>query len=152
MIKNLIRGLYSDIFSELYEITEGKIILSGSLGLKLQNIIQREANDLDVTLLSSDWEVYNKAIKNAFKVYPNVQIRCDKLEYDVYTCFDKATKLNEFHLFVNYGDDVYITLNNIRVFNPKIQLIDKEIIMKNGQDGDKHTQDILQLKAYLNEK
>jgi hypothetical protein len=152
VIKNLIRGLYNDIFTKLYEITDGRVILSGSLGLKLQNIIQREANDLDVTLLSSDWELYNKIIKDSFKVYPSVQIRSGELQYDVYTCFDKITKLNEFHLFVNHGKDVYITLNGIRVFNPKLQLMDKEIIMKNTQDVDKHTQDITLIKNYLNEE
>jgi len=152
VIKNLIKGSYNDIFTKLYEVTDGKVILSGSLGLKLQNIIQREANDLDVTFLSSDWKIYNKTIKDLFRVYPGVQIKCGELEYDVYTCFDKITKLNEFHLFVNYAQDVYITLNGIRVFNPKVQLMDKEVIMKNSQDTDKHTQDIFLIKNYLDEK
>ncbi len=152
MIRNLIQDSYNKIFNRLYEITDGKVILSGSLSLKLQNIINRDVNDLDVTFLHSDWEVYSKTIKDLFRVYPGVQIRCGELEYDVYTCFDKVTKLNEFHLFVNYGKDVYVTFNNIRVFNPKIQLMDKEIIMKNGQDTNKHSQDIILIKNYLDEK
>jgi hypothetical protein len=69
-----------------------------------------------------------------------------------YSCFDKQTKLENFHLFVNYGKDVYITINDIRVLNPKIHLIDKEMIAKSGQDVDKHEEDIVLLKKHLNEK
>lgn len=152
MVKNVIANSYGEIFNHLYNITDGKIILSGSSGLKLQNIIQREANDLDVTFLSSDWETYGEVIKDSFRVYPGVQIRSGELEYDVYTCFDKKTKLNEFHLFVNYGKNVYISVDGIRVFNPRIQLLDKEIIMKNGQDGSKHIEDIVLIKNHLYEE
>lgn len=140
------------MFTKLYQITEGKVILSGSLGLKLQNIIEREVNDLDVNVLSSDWIEYKEIIEKTFRVYPGVQIRYGILEYDVYSCFDKVTKLNKFHLFVNYGKDVYITINNIRVLRPKIHLIDKEMIVKSGQDIDKHMDDISLIKDYLNEK
>jgi hypothetical protein len=152
VIKNLIKGSYNDIFTKLYEITDGKVILSGSLSLKLQNIIQREVNDLDVNILSSDWEIYKQAIEKSFRIYPGIEIRYGLLQYDVYTCFDKITKLNEFHLFVNYGKDIYITLNGIRVLNPTIHLIDKEMIMKSGQDVNKHVDDIILMKKHLHEK
>lgn len=151
MIRNLIKNTYSEIFNQLYKITDGKVILSGSLGLKLQNIIQREVNDLDVNILSSDWVIYKEIIEKSFRIHPGLEIRYGILEYDLYTCFDKITKLNEFHLFVNYGKDVFITLNNIRVLNPKIHLIDKEMIMKSGQDVDKHMFDIILIKNHLHE-
>jgi len=151
VIKNLIEGSYNDIFNHLYDITDGKVILSGSLGLKMQNIIKREVNDLDVNILSSDWEIYKNSIEESFRIHPSIQVRYGILEYDVYICFDKITKLNEFHLFVNYGKDVYITINDIRVLNPKIHLIDKEMIAKSGQDVNKHEEDIVLLKKHLNE-
>ena len=152
MIKNLIADSYNEIFNQLYKITDGKVILSGSLGLKLQNIIQRDINDLDVNILSSDWEVYKDIIEKSFRIHPGLQIRYGSLQYDVYTCFDKITKLNEFHLFVNYGVDVYITINGIRVLDPKIHLVDKKMIMKSGQDVDKHMQDIILMEKHLNEE
>lgn len=152
MIRNLIKNTYSEIFNQLYKITDGKVILSGSLGLKLQNIIQREVNDLDVNILSSDWVIYKEIIEKSFRIHPGLEIRYGILEYDLYTCFDKITKLNEFHLFVNYGKDIYITLNGIRVLNPTIHLIDKEMIMKSGQDVNKHVDDIILMKKHLHEK
>jgi hypothetical protein len=151
-IRNLIKEPYNRIFNCLYDITEGKVILSGSLGLKLQNIIKREVNDLDVNIFASDWEVYGSEIGKLFRVHPSIEVRYGILEYDVYNCFDKQTKLENFHLFVNYGKDVYITINDIRVLNPKIHLIDKEMIAKSGQDVDKHEEDIVLLKKHLNEK
>lgn len=151
MIRNLIKDSYSKIFNHLYDITEGKVILSGSLGLKLQNIIEREVNDLDVNILAPDWKVYRSEIEKSFRIHPSIEVRYGILEYDVYSCFDKKTKLENFHLFVNYGQDVYITLNGIRVLNPKIHLIDKEMIAKSGQDVVKHEKDISEIKKYLNE-
>jgi hypothetical protein len=151
VIKNLIKNSYSEIFNHLYDITEGKVILSGSLGLKLQNIIKRDVNDLDVNILVSDWKIYGSEIEKSFRIHPSIEIRYGVLEYDVYSCFDKKTKLENFHLFVNYGQDVYITLNGIRVLNPKIHLIDKEMIAKSGQDVIKHQEDISLIKKYLNE-
>jgi hypothetical protein len=151
VIKNLIKNSYSEIFNHLYDITEGKVILSGSLGLKLQNIIKRDVNDLDVNILVSDWKIYGSEIEKSFRIHPSIEIRYGVLEYDVYSCFDKKTKLENFHLFVNYGQDVYITLNGIRVLNPKIHLIDKEMIAKSGQDVINHQEDISLIKKYLNE-
>jgi hypothetical protein len=152
VIRNLIKDPYCKIFNHLYDITEGKVILSGSLGLKLLNIIKRDTNDLDVTLSPSDWKKYKGVIEKLYRVYPGLQLRYGGLEYDVYTCFDKITKLNEFHLFVNYGENLYVKLDNIRIFNPNIQLIDKEMIVKSGLDDSKHMEDILLIKSYIYEK
>jgi hypothetical protein len=152
VIRNLIKDSYNNIFNQLYDITEGKVILSGSLGLKLQNIIKREVNDLDVNILSYDWEIYKNDIEKSFRIHPSIQVRYGVLEYDVYSCFDKKTKLENFHLFVNYGKDIFLTLNGIRVLNPEVHLIDKEMISKSGQDVNKHEEDIVLIKKYLNEK
>jgi glutathionyl-hydroquinone reductase len=151
VIKNIIKDSYNEIFNQLYHITEGKIILGGSAGLKVLGILDRDINDLDVMLTHKDWIVYKSIIESKFRLYPNLQIKYDTLEYDVYTCFNKITKLDEFHLFVNYGQNIYINLNDIMVFNPKIHLKDKEMIAKSGQEYEKHIKDIEHIKKYFNE-
>ena len=152
MIENITTSSYNEIFNQLYKITDGKVILSGSLGLKFQNIIERDVNDLDINILYPDWLIYKSELEKSFRIYPGVQIRHGELEYDVYTCFDKKTKLNEFHLFVNYGNNVFILKENIRILSPQVHLLDKEMIMKHGENPDKHIEDINLIKAYLNEK
>lgn len=133
MIENITTSSYNEIFNQLYKITDGKVILSGSLGLKFQNIIERDVNDLDINILYPDWLIYKSELEKSFRIYPGVQIRHGELEYDVYTCFDKKTKLNEFHLFVNYGNNVFILKENIRILSPQVHLLDKEMIMKHGE-------------------
>lgn len=152
MIKGLIDNSYNEIFNNLHKITEGNIILGGSIALSVLGILHRKSNDLDVMITNEDWLSYKSKIENHYRVLPNLQIRHGILEYDVYTCFDKITKLNEFHLFVNYGQNVYLNVNGIKIFNPKIHLIDKEMIAKSGQEYEKHIEDIKHIKKYLNEK
>ena len=152
MIKGLINDSYNEIFNNLYTITDGNIILGGSISLSLLGILDRPSNDLDVMLTNQDWLRYKSKIEKYYRVYPNVQIRYGILEYDVYTCFDKVMKLNEFHLFVNYGQNIYMNFNQMRVFTPKIHLIDKEMIAKSGQEYEKHIEDIKYIKKYLNEE
>lgn len=152
MIKHLIKNSYNEIFNRLYRITDGKIIVGGSLGLRYQKIINRDINDLDMTILASDWKLYKSKIEKAFRVYPGVKIKYGILEYDVYTCFDKETKLNEFHLFVNYSNDIFNLLGDIRVLKPEYHLVDKQMMCDSGQDSDKHMLDIVDIKKYLNEK
>ena len=151
MIQNLIKKSYNDIFNTLYKITNGKVILSGSLSLKYQNIIDRDVNDLDINILHNDWKMYKTELSNSFRIYPNLKIKNKILQYDVYTCFDIETKLNEFHLFVNYSHDIFDTINQIRVLKPSYHLIDKQMILDSGQDIDKHSADIACIKSYLNE-
>ncbi len=151
MINNLINPSYSNIFDILYKITKGRIILSGSIGLKYRNIIQRNINDLDVNILSDDWELCKPEFQKYFRIYPNVKINYDILKYDVYTCFDSKTKLNEFHLFVNYSDDIFDVIDNIRILKPSYHLIDKQMIRDSGQEIEKHSTDIELIKKYLNE-
>lgn len=152
MISNLIKKSYNDIFNRLYNITDGKIILSGSLSLRYQSIISRNVNDLDVNILFDDWESYKSELYNTFRIYPNMKINYGILHYDVYTCFDKETKLNEFHLFVNYSKDIFDIINNVRVLKPSYHLIDKKMIYDSGQDIEKHSMDIDCIKMSLNEK
>ena len=60
--------------------------------------------------------------------------------------------MNEFHLFVNKGQEIYLNFNGFKVFNPKTHLIDKEMIAKSGQDSDKHYEDVFRIKSFLNDK
>jgi hypothetical protein len=152
VIKLLIKNSYNEIFNQIYRITDGKIILSGSLGLKYQSIIDRNINDLDMNILATDWEMYKTKLEKRFRIYPSVKIKYGVLEYDVYTCFDKETKLNEFHLFVNYSNDIFNLIDKIRVLKPEYHLIDKQMMYESGQNPDKHLMDILDIKKYLNEK
>jgi hypothetical protein len=151
MIKHLINESYNQIFNRLNDITEGNIIIGGSTSLVILGIIDRKCNDLDVMLTNDDWIKYKIKLESNFRIIPTLEFRCGELNYDVYTCFDKITKMNEFHLFVNYSEKIYLNYNGFRVFNPKIQLIDKEIIAKSGQEPEKHIQDIEHIKKYLNE-
>jgi hypothetical protein len=152
VIKHLIKNSYNEIFNQIYRITDGKIILSGSLGLKYQSIIDRDINDLDMNILAKDWETYKNKLEKRFRIYPSVKIKYGVLEYDVYTCFDKETKLNEFHLFVNYSNDIFNIIDKIRVLKPEYHLIDKQMMYESGQNTDKHLLDIVDIKTYLNEK
>ncbi len=152
MIKNLIKKSYSDIFDKLYEVTNGKVILSGSLSLKYRNIINRDINDLDVNILVDDWNLYKTEVQKYFKVYPNFIIKHGILYYEVYTCLDKETKLNEFHLFINHSTDIFDIMDGIRILKPSYHLIDKQMIYDSGQDVEKHLNDIELIKLYLNEE
>jgi hypothetical protein len=156
VIKHLLRESYNEIYNQLYNLTSGKIIIGGSVSLRLQSIIDRNLNDLDVNILYDDWIVYKSSLETKFKMYPSIQIKYKELKYDVYNCFDKVTKLNEFHLFVNYGCNIYNVLNlnknNVRVIKPEYHLMDKKMIFESGQDINKHLNDINSIQKYLNEK
>lgn len=152
MIKNLIENSYNQIFNKLHEITEGNVIIGGSISLVILGVLDRKCDDLDVVLTTDDWVKYKTILENNFRMIPTLQIKYKELDYDVYTCFDKLTKMNEFHLFVNKAQEIYLDFNGFRVFNPKIHLIDKEMIAESGQDSDKHYQDISRIKKFLNDK
>ena len=55
------------IFFELYELTEGKIILSGSSSLALNGVINRPVGNINVNLNKEDVEYFN-IINNEFKM------------------------------------------------------------------------------------
>jgi hypothetical protein len=143
---------YIDTFNKLYEVTNGSVILSGSMSLRYRNIIDRDINDLDVNILIDDWNLYKNTLQKHFRIHPNFIIKYDILHYEVYTCFDIKTKLNEFHLFVNYSNDIFDVINGIRLLKPSYHLIDKQMIYDSGQDVEKHLSDIESIKSYLNDK
>ena len=154
-----IKKSYADIFEDFYNITNGDIIIGGSLSLKIQNIISRDINDLDLDISKSDWYKYESKIIKKYKIYyegitslmPNV-----KYEYINNTCLNKQNK-NEFHLFINNIDTKLeyntIIYNNtpIRVRKPELVLLDKECMLLDDTTG-KHILDIAIIKKYLNEK
>ena len=152
MIDNLIKKSYKDIFDKLYTLTNGSVILSGSLSLKYRNIINRDVNDLDVNILIDDWKLYKTQLQKCFRIYPNFIIKYGILDYEVYTCLDKDTKLNEFHLFVNHSTDIFDVIDGIRILKPDYHLVDKQMIHDSGQDVEKHLSDIELIKSYLSEK
>jgi hypothetical protein len=57
-----IRKSYIEIFEDFYNITGGNIILGGSLSLRLQDIIDRDINDIDLNITKSDWNKYEMNI------------------------------------------------------------------------------------------
>ena len=149
---------YNKIFSELYNITNGSVILGGSLSLYYMKIINRNPNDLDVTMTLDDWMLYKKNIEKHFRVIPNVKMSYDGFEYEVYNCFEIKNKINEFHLFVNYDSNIFDMVDDLRILNPVYLLKVKELILKenqlyeNGELSEKHISDITSIKQYLNDK
>jgi hypothetical protein len=66
---NILKDPYNDIFNNLYELTEGNVIIGGSLSLKLQGVITREIEDIDVNVLKSDWDRYEFILNKKFRMY-----------------------------------------------------------------------------------
>jgi hypothetical protein len=154
-----IKKSYADIFEDFYNITNGDIILAGSLSLKMQGIIDRDINDIDLNISKSDWYEYNSQIIKKYKIYYEGTISLLprlKYEYIINKCLNKQNK-NEFHLFINNIDTKLeyntIIYNNtpIRVRKPELVLLDKECMLLDDTTG-KHTLDIAIIKKYLNEK
>jgi hypothetical protein len=152
-----IKKSYSDIFEYFYNVTNGDVILGGSLSLKLQNIICREVNDLDVAINKSDWDNYEHKIIKKYKIYYGQLINLPpKMNHRVCTCFNMENK-NEFHLFINNIEiDMFniIIYNNIpiRVFKPELHLLDKEYMLTDNVNNMKNMSDVDSIKKYLNEK
>jgi len=152
-----IRKSYADIFEDFYNITNGDIILGGSLSLKMQNVISRDINDLDLAINKSDWIKYESKIIKKYKIYYGQLIHLPpKLEHRVSTCFNKENK-NEFHLFINnIENDIFniVIYNNtpIRVFKPELHLLDKEYMLADDITNPKNISDVDSIKKYLNAK
>ncbi len=158
MIKDLIKKSYKDIFDNLYALTNGSVIMGGSLSLRYLGIIDRNINDLDVTFTLNDWLLYKSEIQKHFRVIPNAKIKYENFEYEIYTCFDIKTKLNEFHLFVNYESDIFSMVDDIRILKPdyllkiKSVMIDELSLYENGNNSEKHISDMECIKMYLDVK
>ena len=152
-----IKPPYKEIFKELYDITEGNIVIGGSLSLKLRGIIDREINDIDVSLSESDWLKYKLILNKNFKFYsPTLIINKDNTQNNtILTCLPK-NKNNQFHLFINHIDFPYETMiiNSI-----KYKLISEQFILKDklwmlegnhNTESAKHIKDVEDIKKWIN--
>jgi hypothetical protein len=152
-----IKPAYKKILKELYDITEGNIVIGGSLSLKLRGIIDREINDIDVSLTESDWLKYKPTLNKNFKFYsPTLIINKDNTQNNtILTCLPK-NKNNQFHLFINHIDYPYET---IIIDSIKYKLISEQFILKDklwmlednrNSQSDKHIKDVENIKKWLN--
>jgi hypothetical protein len=152
-----IKKSYANIFEDFYNITNGDIILGGSLSLRLQGVIDRDINDIDLNITISDWNIYKSQITKKYKIYHGGLLNLyPHMEYRISTCLTKENK-NEFHLFINnietnlYNmvvyDDVFI-----KVLKPELHLLDKECMLADELSNKKNLLDIESIKKFLNEK
>jgi hypothetical protein len=154
---NELKAPYNDIFNDLYTLTEGNVIIGGSLSLKLQGVITREIGDIDVNILKPDWDKYEFILNKRFRMYPGIHILNPKLgfNFEVYTCLN-SNSLGEFHLFLHYVNDIYniIEFENkpLRVLKPEFMLKDKQWILETEPELDKHRRDVESIKTWLNGK
>jgi hypothetical protein len=152
-----VKKSYVDIFEEFYNITNGDIILGGSLSLRLQNVINREINDIDLNITKSDWERYEADITKRYKIYhgPILNLK-PHMEYRISTCLTKQNQ-NEFHLFINNIETDLFNIviyndNPIKVLKPELHLLDKECMLEDDVTNLKNIADIADIKSYLNER
>lgn len=152
-----IRKSYMDIFDDFYNITNGDIILGGSLSLRLQGVIDRDINDIDLNITKSDWDKYQSDILKKYKIYygPTLNLY-PHMEYRISTCLTKENK-NEFHLFINNIEDnlfnivIYNDIS-IKVLKPELHLLDKQCMLLDDPNNEKQLSDIKSIEIYLNEK
>ena len=157
IILPFIKKSYVDIFEDFYNITNGDIILGGSLSLRLQGIIDRDINDIDMNITISDWNTYQSQITKKYKIYYGPTFNLfPHMEYRISTCLTKENK-NEFHLFINNIEDNLfniIVYNDmvIKVLKPELHLLDKEFMLMDDITNTKNNSDIECIKKHLNEK
>jgi hypothetical protein len=153
----ILKEPYNEIFEDLYEITEGNVIIGGSLSLIIHKIIDREINDIDVNILKPDWDKYEDKLNQKFRMYQGIHIFKPSLSFDfeVYTCLNKD-RSGEFHLFVNYFNDIFNLIESgnkvLRVLKPEFILKDKQWILETEPNLEKHRRDIDSIKIWLNEQ
>jgi hypothetical protein len=157
IILPFIKKSYTDIFKDFYNITNGDIILGGSLSLRLQGVIDRDINDIDLNITKSDWDKYQSNILKKYKIYYGPILNLyPHMEYRISTCLTKENK-NEFNLFINnietnlYNMVVYSDMF-IKVLKPELHLLDKEQMLMDDITNTKNISDIECIKKYLNEK
>lgn len=152
-----VRKSYVNIFEDFYNITNGNIILGGSLSLKLQGIIDREINDIDLNITISDWNLYQSDILKKYKIYHGALLNLrPSMEYRISTGLTKQNE-NEFHLFINnIENNLYniVVYNDkfIKVLKPELHLLDKECMLADDVSNEKNLSDINAIKRFLNEK
>lgn len=148
---------YANIFEDFYNITNGDIILGGSLSLRLQCVIDRDINDIDLNITISDWNKYQSQITKKYKIYHGALLNLrPHMEYRISTCLTKQNN-NKFHLFINnIESNLYNTIvyNNvlIKVLKPELHLLDKECMLMDDITNTKNILDVAAIKKYLNEK
>lgn len=146
---------YNQIFEDLYNITEGNVIIGGSLSLKLQGVITRDIEDIDVNILKSDWDKYEFNLNKKFRMYQGIHIFKPSLGFDfeIYTCLNNDRQ-GEFHLFLNYVNDIFNIIQHedktLRVLKPEFMLKDKQWILETEPELNKHRQDVESIKVWLN--
>lgn len=150
----MIKPEYQQILEDLYEISEGNIIIGGSTSLFLQGIIDRKIDDIDFNLSKDDWLKYGGKIQRYYRVYKGLHIinKDGSLNIDILTCLTKTTNV-EFHLFINHIFYPYniVKINNkeIRVLSPEIILKDKQWIVDEEPHLTKHLDDIEKIRLFL---
>ncbi len=150
----MIKPEYQQILDELYEITEGNIIIGGSTSLFLQGIINRKIDDVDFNLLKDDWLKYEGKIQRRYRVYKGLHItnKDGSLNIDIATCLTKINNV-EFHLFINHIFYPYNVVKlgdkEFRILSPEIILKDKEWIVEEEPHLTKHLDDIEKIKLFL---
>jgi hypothetical protein len=154
---NTLKDPYNDIFNDLYDLTEGNVIIGGSLSLKLQGVISREIEDIDVNILKPDWDKYEFTLNKRFRMYRGIHIFKPSLGFDfeVYNCLNN-NKEGKFHLFLNYVNDIFNVIQFedrvLRVLKPEFMLKDKLWILETESELNKHRQDVESIKIWLNGK
>jgi hypothetical protein len=148
---------YNEIFDKIYDITEGNVIIGGSLSLKLQGVIDRDILDIDVNILKTDWDIYEYKLHKEFRLYRGYHIINERIgfNFEVYTGLNK-NRCGEFHLFVNHISDIFNTIlldgKMFRVLKPEFMLKDKQWILETEPELIKHKEDIISIKKWLNEE
>lgn len=145
---------YNKIINDLLEITEHNVIIGGSVSLVLQNIINRNINDIDVNIDEDSFTKYQPLLEKHFNFYfmgiGNMYIKNNT----IYTCKHLKTK-KLINLFVTKNVTKYIKeieYNNIKlkIIDANHILLDKIDMVSRNQDVKKHSEDIIQIKNYLN--
>lgn len=147
---------YKKSITLLYEITDEKIIIGGSVALRLQNIINRDTSDIDLNMIYSDWDTYKNIIYKNFKVYPMKTVYNSNLGGNIlcYLLTEKNNKIN-FNLFINYVPNMFDVIEyqnkNIRLFKPELIMFAKEQMFESDPELIKHKYDIDKIKNFLYE-
>ncbi len=151
-----LKNSYNDILLDIYNITNGDIIIGGSLSLRLQNIIDRDIDDIDLNILNTDWVKYESQLNKNYKIYQQMVLNLEpNLKFRICTCLTKQG-INEFHLFINYIETNLFNLVNygdytFRVLKPELHLLDKMCMLEDEPTNSKILYDIDCIKKFINE-
>jgi hypothetical protein len=153
---DFIDGYRNEIINELIETTNNNIVIGGSCSLYLQGAINRDTNDLDVNISKESFEIYQSKLEKIFNFYlmgiGNMHIKNNT----IYTCKHLKTK-QLINLFVtenleNYTTKITYKGNELVVISMQDILLDKQNMVSNKQEPDKHLRDINSIKTHLTNK